>query len=67
MDSIRNMHLKIMGFRADNLKDLWRWLKSIGQTYSYLRRWRDQYADINPYSRMERISEALWEVMGLLD
>ena len=33
------MHNKIMGYGVTNFKDLWRWLKKIGHTYSCLRKW----------------------------
>jgi hypothetical protein len=67
MDSIRGMHLKIMGFRADSLKDIWRWLKSIALVYSSIRKWRERFSDLSAHSRPERLREGLFEVFDILD
>jgi len=39
LSSIRGMYFKIMGFKAESLKELWRWLKQMGYTYSHLHKW----------------------------
>lgn len=43
MESIKTMHLKIMGFQTDSLKELWRWLKGMGYTYSYLKKYKQKF------------------------
>ena len=62
MDSIKNMHLKIMGFSVEGLKDLWRWLKNIALVYSSLRKWKDKHMGLNVHWRNDKLREGLYEI-----
>jgi hypothetical protein len=66
LGSIQGMYFKIMGWRAGSLKELWRWLKGVGSTYSRLRKWRVRWSCEWP-STVVSLQEALGEVRGLIE
>ena len=62
------MYLKIMGFRVESLKELWRWLKSMGSTYNNTKKWcLKAKATLSSGSvSPDKPSELLWEVLSIL-
>ena len=40
IESIRSMHYKIKGQQPESLRELWKWLKSLGHSQSCLKRWK---------------------------
>ena len=52
INSIRGMYFKVRGMEAESLKELWRWLKGLGQLCSGLAKWRKHALEIirqNPH------------------
>jgi len=41
------MHSKVKGFEAKNLKELWRWLKELGMSYSGNNKWIKREEDVS--------------------
>ena len=40
IESIRSMYFKIKGHQCGSLRELWKWLKSLGHAQSCLKRWK---------------------------
>ena len=57
-----------MGYQVDSLKELWRWLKNIGYTYSNVRKWslrvKSQLSS-GPIN-VDRCPDMLWEVVSMI-
>jgi hypothetical protein len=53
------MQIKITGEQATSLKDLWKWLKALGQSQSYLKKWKSKATEAVPYGTSEKLKELI--------
>jgi len=44
-----------MGHEVPSFKDLWRWLKKIGHTYSCLKKWYKSSTTMQDYEELYRL------------
>jgi hypothetical protein len=59
ISSIRSMQLKISGEQSASLKDLWKWLKGLGQTHSSLKRWKGKATEASSYYPSDKLRELI--------
>jgi len=60
IESIRSMYFKIKGQQSVSLRELWKWLKALGQSQSCLRRWKGR-AESSSHLTPERLRELIRE------
>jgi len=61
------MQIKITGEQASSLKDVWKWLKGMGQAHSYLKKWKSKATEAIPYCASEKLKELIREACGYIE